>query len=375
MHEKISRKKRAVSALLAASFLFAAVFAFSACGGPDLTEEELAVNDDAVITLHGLGEEDIELSVADLKKLDSVTEKAEANRSNGEVVSVDATGPLLDTILEQYGAEKSDFNTIRFYAEDGYSIAMPSDIIENSDIIVSYYDGGAPITDENGPVRVVVTGQRAMYWVRMLTRIDFETGTSSAMTPSSLILLDSALPQLTEQNITVNGGQVQAVSTYDLISAYGDIDDNTIWNAYLKAADGLSKNETKQNFIKSYIRTSGEGAPEFTGPDLPEGMTVRDLVTIHYGDTAFLSLNRYLQSADEQSGKALFSDVLKEIGSMTSDVYLFTGSDGTEVQYTYDDIPQASVFLDSAGNAVFDPGNGDEAVTGLLSIEAVTREA
>ena len=52
----------------------------------------------------------------------------------------------------------------------------------------------------------------------------------------------------------------------------------------------MSKNETKQNFIKSYIRTSGEGSPEFTGPDLPEGMTVRDLVTIHYGDTAFLSL-------------------------------------------------------------------------------------
>ena len=268
--KKTGKGKRILAAVLAVMLLSAAAVSFTACGGPDLSAEELAVNDDAVITLHGLEEEDIEISVAELKELDSVTEKAEATRSNGEVVSVDATGPLLDTILEKYGAEKSDFNTIRFYAEDGYSIAMPSDIIEDSDIIIAYYDGGAPITDENGPVRVGVTGQRAMYWVRMLTRIDFETGTSSAMTPSELVMLDSALPQLTEQSITVKGEQIYAVSTYDLISAYGDINDNTIWNAYLKATDGLSKNETKQNFIKSYIRTSGEGSPEFTGPDLPE---------------------------------------------------------------------------------------------------------
>lgn len=371
--KKIWKGRKLPASLLAVMLLFAAAVSFTACGGPNLSKEELAVNDDAVVTLHGLAEEDIEISVAELKKLDSVTEKAEATRSNGEVVSVDATGPLLDTILEKYGVEKSDFNTIRFYAEDGYSIAMPSDVIEDSDIIIAYYDGGAPITDENGPVRVVVTGQRAMYWVRMLTRIDFETATSSAMTPSELVLLDSALPQLTEQSITVKGEQVSAVSTYDLISAYGDSNDNTIWNAYLKATDGLSKNETKQNFIKSYIRTSGEGAPEFTGPDLPEGMTVRDLVTIHYGDTAFLSLKRYLQTdGAAENGIVPFSGILKEIGSMTSDTYLFRGTDGTEVQYAYDDIPDAAVSLSASGAVVFDPGNGDAAVNGLLSIEAVS---
>ena len=367
------RIRRTLSLLLAFLLCFTALTALAACMGPKLSDEEMSVNDDAVITLHGLTEEDVEISVAELKELDSVTEKAEANRSNGEVVSVKATGPLLDTILEKYGADKSDFNTIRFYAEDGYSIAMPSDIIENNDIIIAYYDEGVPITDGDGPVRVVVTDQRAMYWVRMLTRIDFESGSSAAMTPSSLVLLDSAVPQLTEQSIEVNGQQISAVKTYDLISAYGDIEDNTIWNAYLKATDGLSKNETKQNFIKSYLRTSGEGAPEFTGPDLPEGMMVRGLMTIHYGDTAFLSMDQYLQSVEKAKGEAVpFSDILKAIGSMTSDTYEFTGLDGASVQYVYDDISSATVSLTSSGEVVFDPGNGDAAVSGLLRIEAVS---
>ena len=102
-------------------------------------------------------------------------------------------------------------------------------------------------------------------------------------------------------------------------------------------------------------------------------MTVRDLVTIHYGDTAFLSLDRYLQTdGAPEGGTVPFSGILKEIGSMTSDTYLFTGTDGTEVQYAYDDIPDATVSL-SSGTVVFDPGNGDAAVQGLFSIEAVSQ--
>ena len=102
-------------------------------------------------------------------------------------------------------------------------------------------------------------------------------------------------------------------------------------------------------------------------------MTVRDLVTIHYGDTAFLSLKRYLQTdGAAENGIVPFSGILKEIGSMTSDTYLFRGTDGTEVQYAYDDIPDAAVSLSASGAVVFDPGNGDAAVNGLLSIEAVS---
>lgn len=366
------KEKKKIRVPAVCVILFCMILGFSACGGSNLSEEELSVNDNATITLHGLDDEDIQVSVSELKELKSVTKKAEATRSNGQVVSVKATGPLLETLLEKYGVQKEDFNTIRFYAGDGYSIAMPSTIIENDDIIIAYYDGGAPIGDEDGPVRVVVPGQRAMYWVRMLTQIDFESE-ASAVTPSSLVFLDAALPQLSAESIKVGEQDVSAVKTQDLISAFADIDDNTIYNVYMTASDGLSKNETRANFMKEYIRVSGDGAPEFTGPALPEGMTVKGMVTLHYGDTAFLSLSQYAEMEKMTEGeKLLFSDVIKKIGTMTSDTYRFIDKDGNSSQYAFDELSGASLTYSSSGVS-FDPGNGkDGVISNLLKIEAVS---
>ncbi len=368
----MKRKESKIYLLTILAVFLCLIFGLSACGGSSLSEEELSVNDNATITLHGLSEEDIQVSVSELKDLKSVTKKAEATRSNGQVISVKVTGPLLKTLLDKYGAEKGDFNTIRFYAKDGYSIAMPSDIIENDDIIIAYYDGGAPIGGEDGPVRVVVPGQRAMYWVRMLTQIDFESE-ASALTPSNLIFLDEALPQLSEESIKIGDQDVSVVKTQDLISAFADADDNTIYNVYMTASDGLSKNETKTNFIKEYIRVSGDGAPEFTGPALPEGMTVKGMVTLHYGDTAFLSLSQYAEAEEIAAGeKILFSDVIKKIGTMTSDTYRFIDKDGNSSQYSFDELSGASLIYGSSGVS-FDPGNGkDGVISGLLKVEAVS---
>lgn len=370
-------KKRRGKTYLGVVMALILTMGLSACGegGSDLSAGELEAIDNTTITLHGLEDKDIEISVAQLKELDSETEKAEATRSNGDTVSVKATGPLLDTLLEEYGVDKSDFNTIRFYAADGYSIAMPSSFVEENDIIIAYYDKGKPFSEEDGPVRVIVPGQRAMYWVRMLTRIDFETE-ASAMAASELVFLDTALPQLQTETITRQGVSMTAVKNRDLIAAYADADDNTVYNVYLKASDGLSKNETKANFIKSYLRVEGEGAPEFTGPELPDGMTVNGMVSVNYKDTAFLSLAQYLRSesaANVQDGKIPFSDVIKFIGSMTSDTYRFIGLDGTEAEYSFDDLSGAYLQLDSSGNAVFHPGTeAGSPIEKILRIEAVS---
>ncbi len=205
------RRRRTFSMIMVFLLFTFSVLGMAGCGSPEVTKEALSADDDTQIVLHGLSGEDISVSVAELKELDSVTKKAEATRSNGEHLSVKATGPLLQTLVAKYGADLEDYSTVRFHAGDGYSIAMPSNIIQNDDIILSYYDNGVPHTAENGPVRVVVPGERAMYWVRMLTQIDFETE-ASAQTPEHLVFLDAALPQLEVQNVERADSQFDAVT-------------------------------------------------------------------------------------------------------------------------------------------------------------------
>ena len=43
---------------------------------------------------------------------------------------------------------------------------------------------------------------------------------------------------------------------------------------------------------------------------------------------------------------------------MTSDTYRFIGLDGTEAEYSFDDLSGAYLQLDSSGNAVFPSGYG-----------------
>ncbi|MDD2216645.1 MAG: hypothetical protein PHE41_08785, partial [Eubacteriales bacterium] len=83
------------------------------------------------IVITGLLDEDITVSVEELMEMESITEKAEATRFNGEKVKINATGPTLNTLLKKYQKSQSDFTTIRFTAKDQYSIAVPKEILEN----------------------------------------------------------------------------------------------------------------------------------------------------------------------------------------------------------------------------------------------------
>ena len=153
------------------------------------------------ILIHGLQDQDFDITLGDLKKLPAVTRYAEATQSNGEEIRVEATGPLLDTLLKEYGKSQQDFSRIRFTARDNYSIAVPSDILKNRQIILSYINDGKPLEDDWQPIRVVIPGEMAMYWVKDMIRIDFETG-SDKLPAKKLVFLDAAEQNLTAEWIT-----------------------------------------------------------------------------------------------------------------------------------------------------------------------------
>ena len=78
-------------------------------------------------------------------------------------------------MLEQYGAAQTDFEQIRFRGVDGYAITVDDEILSSRKLMLAIEDGGEALRAEDGPVRRGVRGERAMYWVRQLIQIEFQT--------------------------------------------------------------------------------------------------------------------------------------------------------------------------------------------------------
>ncbi|NQS76279.1 MAG: molybdopterin-dependent oxidoreductase [Peptococcaceae bacterium] len=332
-------------------------------------------DDEKTIVVCGLTEQDFEITLGELKNLPVVTRNVESAMSNGEKISARATGPLLDTFLKSYGKNQQDFSHVRFTAKDCYSIAVPADILANREILLSYLDEGQFLADEMGPVRVVVPGERAMYWVRNMIRMDFETG-GAGKQPNKLVFLETAARKLPQQDYEHFADVDKAIKTSDLIAAYADINDDGVTNVFLQGADGLQKNETGDNFLNAYIKITGQEAPKFLAPHLPQGMHVRDLLFATYGQTVIFDhttgmacLPKHVENGRE--GLA-FSQIFKETGLVGGNSYKFTTTGGKSLVLTIADLGSGGlIYQNSQGAPAFTcvgPA-GEKIVDDLLSIE------
>lgn len=330
---------------------------------------------DGQILIHGLQDQDFDVTLDDLKKLPAVTRYAEATQSNGEEVRVNATGPLLDTLLKKYGKSQQDFSRIRFTARDSYSIAVPSDILKNRQIILSYINDGKPLEDDWQPIRVVIPGERSMYWVKDMIRIDFETG-SDKLPAKKLVFLDAAAQNLPQEDYRYNGSADKAIKARDLVDKYGD--GVSAQNVFIKAGDGLEKNETSTNFMSAYIKITGQDAPEFLAPNLPEGMMIHDVLVVNYGATAFFDYAEGVKALPRQMvgsrTEIALSEIIRQSGLTGAEDYLFTKTDGGGVMVATTDLGNGLVYEDAGGSLAFTAAgaSGPIDVGDLLSIEPVT---
>ncbi|MDD4170859.1 MAG: molybdopterin-dependent oxidoreductase [Syntrophomonas sp.] len=343
------------------------------CGGKTDTAGGPAAPDDGQeILITGLQDSGCKITVGDLKKLPPITKKAQATRANGETVRVKATGSLLEDVLQQKGKSVKDYSTIRFTAEDGYSIAVPADIFKNRPIILAYQIGGQALDVENRPIRVVIPGERAMYWVKTLARIDLETG--AEQTPiKKVVFLETAVKALPQEDYQYFDSTDKAVKTKDLVASYAGADEAK--SVFIKASDGLYKNETPSNFRSAYIKITGQEAPKLLAPHWPQGMHVRDLLYINYGETSFLAYSQEKkvlspQTLDGQSGIA-FSDIIKQTGLSRAAKYQFNSLDGQSLELTVNELGSGLIYENGRGTLVFRcPGTAaDKTVENLLSIE------
>lgn len=335
----------------------------------------LSTTDDGQkITITGLTDKDFEITVGELKKFPTVKKRAEATRANGERVKITATGPLLEEVLQEHGKSIKDYKTIRFTAKDGYSIAVPPDVLNNRQIILAYDIDGKRLVDEDQPVRVVVPGERAMYWVRMLHRIDLETGVEQ--TPvKKVVFLETAAKNLPQEDYKDFDSVDKAIKTKDLVDKYGGA--GNVKNVFIKAGDGLQKNETNANFMSAYIKTTGSEAPKFLAPHLPQGMHVRDVLYVNYGGTAFFAYGEgakvfQKQTAGPHTGIAL-SDIIKQTGLTRAEQYKFCDSGGKSVELAVNELGEGLIYENAPGTLAFrcEGVPEDKTVNDLLSIEAL----
>ena len=159
--------KRKIVVLAAVIIMVLTVMA--GCGTDEI---DISGYDDATLTLSGIMKDDIVLTVAELKAMECQTIKTES--TSDKIGVVRATGPWLDTILEPYGLRQEDFHKIKFYGADEYDVNLYTDYLAENPVMLAYGINGEPLDEEAMPLRVIIRNSDSAYWVRMVTKIEFE---------------------------------------------------------------------------------------------------------------------------------------------------------------------------------------------------------
>ncbi|MBQ9014656.1 MAG: molybdopterin-dependent oxidoreductase [Firmicutes bacterium] len=171
-NQKPARKRRAGAGFAAAALALILGFAslcMSGCGADDIDISGYA---DETITLTGITDDDITLTVADLKEMDCVTVKTES--TSDKIGKVRATGPTLDTVLRQFGMSQEQIDSVRVFARDEYDAKLDRRVLESNDIILAFGIDGAPLGEEDAPLRIIIPESDSAYWVRMVQRLEIE---------------------------------------------------------------------------------------------------------------------------------------------------------------------------------------------------------
>ncbi len=302
------------------------------------------------IVISGLTGDEIEVTVDKLKGLPPVEEDVISVDSGGDEDYYTVKGALFSDLLVELGESKEAVKSIRLIAGDGYSIAVPEEVIQNRDIILAYELDGEPLFENSKPVRVVIPEERAMYWVKNMVEIKV-TDMVKKVEYKDLSFLETAVSELDKIDYTYYESVDKAVKVSELIGFMGIESD--IKNVSFRASDGFNKTETADIFGNGYIKTSGEYAPMFLSPDIPKGMYVKNLIFIGYGSKAVLSLKEALTVMDKEtidgtSGVKL-SDLIGRAGIVKADKYSLEAVDGYSVEVGAADMEDGIAYMDDSG--------------------------
>lgn len=322
---------------------------------------------------------EIEISVADLMELESISQEIIRKDDNGNTVDqYPIKGVLLEKVLAHLNISSENLNTVRVTAGDGYSVEVPNNILASRKVILAYEIDGEHLQGNTRPIRVFIPEEETMYWVRNTVKISLTRGVSGGKNPpagettslDTLIFFDTLVSTLESVDYTAEAG-AKAVKASEL---YENVQATSLVN--MLASDGFKKNEEYSTVVGGYIVYQGENAPAFRDPDLPRGMHVRDLVWMTSGDTGFVFFGPgldYFETAefDGNVGVSL-KDLVEQIGLKLTDTYVIESVDGYTVEINYDDLEAGIVFFRESGelSTFFEGLPKNTGVKDLLSIRA-----
>ena len=126
---------------------------------------------DDEITIAGLRDDEFTITPRDLLELDSVARTATG--ATAKAGTVNATGPLLDTFLAQYGHRAADFDRIRFFASDEYRTVLRGEYLTDYEVVMAVSSGRAPLDEDLRPMRLLIPGAESNMWIYAVIRIEF----------------------------------------------------------------------------------------------------------------------------------------------------------------------------------------------------------
>ncbi|WKY43648.1 FMN-binding protein [Eubacteriaceae bacterium ES2] len=313
------------------------------------------------ILITGLAEDKI-ITGDEIKAMTPVEFDAISVDASGTETPTTGKGVKLEDVLAQYGVSQKNFDAIVLSATDGYAIEVPKEVLSTRDVIIAYEVNGAA-----SDLRTIIPEERAMYWVKFLNQIEIK-GVVEQVTATNLALLETAVTLCTVEDYKYYDSIDQAVTTAQLLGQTGNLEANTVEVA---GADGWSRNEEFDTYANQYIKISGENAPMFIGPNLPEGMRMKDMLYNKIGETLILSIaeaqDKYGVSILNGESGVLIDAIFADLGLAQANQYVLTGADGYQVVMSLEELKKGLLVLSDDGvEGVF---VGQEAVKGLLYIK------
>ncbi len=297
------------------SIVFVLVLTFAACtpntGDTNLpTEDNNEGTNTTKYSIEIQGIDSIEggmemITAEEIKAMEAKTITTTNISSSGEVVETEIKGVEINNILSKYELKQNDFEGIRFFAGDGYSIVIPKEILDTKDVMLYWEANGEPLDDKFQPLRVAVPDERSMYWVGQVAGMELIKGDSKDMDKGSeddmdsmahanskIIFMEAAISTLESEDYTYYEATDKAIKTLTLLKEFGRTgveSDMPVSDIFMEAVDDFTKTEKMDIFLTGYIKFTGENSPLFLSPDLPKGMHVKNLLKIENTDTIFVS--------------------------------------------------------------------------------------
>ncbi len=331
----------------------------------DITEEG--------ITLVGIGGGDIKVTVDKIKELKKINKDVVLISSSGEETKFNVSGGLLKELLEKHGISQTELAGIRVTATDGYSMEIPSEVLKNRDIILAYEVDGRLLLKEDKHIKIVVPGERTMYWVRGVSTIEIAGGeTAVSKQVEKVLIFDAVISGLDKHEYEYYKNLDKAIKVNDLLNKFVQEGKEQV---FIKAADGLQRSETKETFKSAFIKITGKESPMFLSPDLPEGMHVKSILWFSSEGVAFLTMDKALETYSRLTQGDIegisLEEVLEDIDLKQADSYIFTASDEHSVEISKDDIHKGILYKidDGSTKVSFEGLAKNTTVKDLLSIE------